>query len=86
MIETIRRAIDEKGHLPVAAASLAVNADLYRAGLTPFTAIQIMLALEKELELEFPKSMLERRSMSSIDAIASRLFELRADRARLRAA
>ena len=43
MIETIRRAIDDKGHLPVVAARLAADADLYAAGLSPFAAIQVML-------------------------------------------
>lgn len=85
MIETIRRAIDDKGHLPVAASDLAADADLYRAGLTPFAAIQVMLALEKKLGVEFPKAMLNRRSMSSIDAILSRLHELQPGQA-LRAA
>lgn len=78
MIETIWRAIDEKGHLPVAAATIAADADLYRIGLTPFAAVQVMLAIEKAFDVEFPKSMLERRSMASIGAILSRLRRLQA--------
>ena len=76
MFETIRRLIDENGNLSTAAQILPRDADLYRAGLTPFAAIQIMLALERECDIEFPKWMLNRQSMSSIDAIASRLCEL----------
>lgn len=76
MIKTIRRLIDESRNLPTAAASLSSDADLYRAGLTPFSAIQVMLALEKEFGVEFPKRMLNRQSMSSIDAIALHLREL----------
>jgi acyl carrier protein len=86
MIETIRRAIDAKGHLPIAASTLSTDADLYAAGLTPFAAIQVMLALETALEVEFPKSMLNRRSMASIDTIAARLHGLQADRERPQAA
>jgi acyl carrier protein len=78
MIETIRRLIDEKGNLPTAARFLPRYADLYRAGLTPFAAIQMMLVLEKEFHIEFPKRMLKRQSMSSIDAILSCLCELHA--------
>ena len=77
MLETIQRLIDEnKGSLSIAARNLPRDADLYRAGLTPFSAIQVMLALEKEFNIEFPKRMLNRQSMSSIDAIVARLCEL----------
>jgi hypothetical protein len=76
VIETIRRLIDEKGNLPTAARFLPRCADLYRAGLTPFAAIQVMLALEREYHIEFPKRMLNLRSMSSIDVILSCLCEL----------
>lgn len=86
MIETIRRAIDEKGHLAIPAQNLAPSADLYAAGLTPFAAIQVMLTLEQELGVEFPKSMLERRSMSSIDSILSRIDALLAQETQQRAA
>lgn len=84
MIETIRRAIETKGHLRV--ETLPLDADLYRAGLSPFTAIQIMLELERLLDIEFPKSMLNRRSMATIGVIASRVETLRAETARPRAA
>jgi acyl carrier protein len=86
MIETIRRAIDERGHLAIPAHSLKPSADLYAAGLTPFAAIQVMLALEKALGVEFPKSMLNRRSMGSIDAILWCVAQLREEQSRLRAA
>lgn len=84
MIETIRRAIATKGHLR--AETLPLDADLYRAGLSPFTAIQIMLELERLLDIEFPKSMLNRRSMATIGAIAALVATLQAETARPRAA
>ncbi|MBY6244089.1 acyl carrier protein [Methylosinus sp. Sm6] len=84
MIETIRRAIEDKGRLSV--ASLALDADLYAAGLSPFAAIQVMLELERRLAVEFPKPMLNRRSMASIGAIAALLERLQADAGRLQAA
>lgn len=76
MIETIRRIIDEKGHLPIAAQSLTTNINLYEAGLTPFAAIQVALALEKEFKIEFPTWMLNRESIASIRAILTRIHEL----------
>jgi acyl carrier protein len=71
MIELIRAIIDLKGHLPVAARTLDANANLYEAGLSPFTAIQVMLALEQACGVEFPKHMLRRQSFSSLNSIAA---------------
>jgi acyl carrier protein len=71
MIEVIRQIIDAKGHLPAAARTLDPNANLYDAGLSPFTAIQVMLALEEACGVEFSKRMLRRRSFSSLNSIAA---------------
>ncbi|HEY8065496.1 MAG TPA: phosphopantetheine-binding protein [Methylosinus sp.] len=85
-IEIIRRAVDAKGNLPVDAASLAADADLYAAGLSPFCAIQVMLRLEAELDVEFPKSMLNRRSMATMATIGALLAALEQSQSRPRAA
>lgn len=79
MIEIIRHAIDMKGNLPVAASLLAPWADLYKTGLTPFAAIQIMLEIEKEFSIEFPDEMLNRRNFSSISAIVACVKQLRSE-------
>ena len=71
MIELIRRIIDAKGLLPVAARTLAPNASLYEAGLSPFAAIQLTLALEEACGVEFPRQMLRRQSFSSLNSIAA---------------
>ena len=46
MIQTIRDLIARHGRLPVDVATLADEQDLYAAGLTSFSAVQLMLALE----------------------------------------
>lgn len=76
MIELVRRIIDAQGRLKVAARDLSLDSDLYEAGLTSFAAIQIMLALEDELGLEFPDHMLHRQTFVSIGSILSSLQEL----------
>ncbi len=73
MIELIRQIIDAKGHLPVAARTLDPNANLYEAGLSPFAAIQVMLAVEEACGVEFPTHMLRRRGFSSLNSIAAGL-------------
>ncbi len=77
MINAIRRAIDKKGKLPVRADLIAPWANLYAAGLTPFAAIQVMIEIERELSVEFPDSMLNRESLSSINSLHACLRKLR---------
>ncbi|PWB83665.1 MAG: acyl carrier protein [Methylocystaceae bacterium] len=76
MIELVRRIIDTQGRLPVTAQNLSPDSDLYEAGLTSFAAIQIMLALEEALGLEFPDHMLRRQNFASINSILACLRQL----------
>ena len=73
MIETIRRLVKENGklHTPVDTLSSADN--LYEAGLTPFAAIRVMLALEEAFDVEFPPELLRRQNFSSVEAIVETL-------------
>lgn len=79
MLDTIRRLVDEQGRLPVGAAALDDDADLYASGLTSFAAVQLMLALEEAFDIEFPDRMLNRKSFASIAAIAGCLRELKTE-------
>jgi acyl carrier protein len=76
LTDTIRSAITEHGKLAVDVAALHDDADLYDAGLTSLSTVTVMLALEDALELEFPESMLSRRTFSSVATIRSALEEL----------
>ncbi len=78
MNEIIRELIAEHGRLPSPVETLDDNQDLYTSGLTSFAAVQLMLALEDRFEVEFPETMLNRRSFSSIAAIRACLEELSA--------
>lgn len=75
--ETVRKLVDEHGKLRVPASNLAIDDDLYEAGLTSFAAIRIMLALEEAFDVEFPERMLRRQSFGSIQSIVACLDELR---------
>jgi acyl carrier protein len=81
MNETIRDILTKHGNLPITAADLSDAADLYDAGLTSFASVQVMLALEEEFDVEFPEHLLNRKSFSSIEAIASALSEILEDQA-----
>ena len=72
----LRKLIADHGRLPVAAATLRDGDDLYAAGLTSFAAVQLMLAIEERFDVEFPETMLNRRSFASIAAISGCLTEI----------
>ncbi|WP_333631852.1 acyl carrier protein [Agrobacterium cavarae] len=69
MNSTIRDVLAKFGQLPVAVDTLADDADLYAAGLSSFASVQLMLGLEEAFDIEFPDSMLNRKSFASIAAI-----------------
>jgi acyl carrier protein len=86
LLETVLRVIDEKANLLTPTQKLVVSADLCGVGLTPFSAIQLMLALENEFNVKFPERMLNRRSLSSINAICSCIRQLQEEQSPLKAA
>ncbi|WP_371515135.1 acyl carrier protein [Stappia sp. TSB10P1A] len=76
IIEDVREIIASHGKLPVDVATLADDADLYAAGLSSFASVQLMLALEERFDIEFPETMLNRKTFASIGAISSAVAEL----------
>jgi acyl carrier protein len=75
--DEIRKIIELHGGLPVDVAELALDADLYSAGMTSHASVNVMLALEDHFELEFPDSMLTRSVFESIAAIEAAIAQLR---------
>jgi len=64
------------GRLTTDVANLEYSSDLYNAGLTSLATVGLMLALEDEFDIEFPDSMLSRKTFSSIEAITDAIEEL----------
>lgn len=71
MKDTIRTVLDQHGHLSKPASAVADSDDLYQAGLTSHATVNVMLALEDELDLEFPDELLNRATFTSIEALAA---------------
>ncbi|HUH48810.1 MAG TPA: acyl carrier protein [Mycoplana sp.] len=69
MTEKIRELLAKHGGLSVAVDQIADDADLYAAGMSSFASVQIMLAIEEAFDLEFPDTLLNRKSFQSIAAI-----------------
>ncbi|MGC1456731.1 MAG: acyl carrier protein [Steroidobacteraceae bacterium] len=72
----IRRIVMEFGCLDLAAEDLTDYADLYAAGMTSHAGVNVLVALESELDLEFPDRMLKRGVFGSIASIRDAIEQL----------
>ena len=72
----IRRVLGEHGRLNRPADALAVDADLYQAGMTSHASVNVMLALEGAFDLELPDHMLKRSVFNSIASIRDAVADL----------
>jgi acyl carrier protein len=72
----VRAVLKQNALLQADIEGLADDADLYAAGLTSHATVNLMLALEEAFDIEFPDSLLRRRTFSSVNAIAQSLDEI----------
>ncbi len=70
MKEKIREIVGDHAGLAMKIESLDTSSDLYSAGMTSHSSVNLMLALENEFGLEFPPELLNRSVFESIDSIA----------------
>jgi len=81
-VEAIRRVLDQHAKLPVSVWDLGVMDNLYQAGMTSHSSVNVMLALEDELDLEFPERLLRKPTFASISSIRLAVDEVRAESAK----
>ena len=71
--DRVRALLKTTGWLQTDIDTLADDSDLYSAGLTSHATVTLMLALEEAFDVEFPVSLLRRRTFSSVEAIVEAL-------------
>lgn len=76
MDEQIRAVLSEHGKLPIDAAAIGAEDDLFQAGMTSHASVNVMLALEDAFDVEFPEPMLRKSTFESVSAIRTALQEL----------
>jgi acyl carrier protein len=74
--QTIRQVLAEHARLSVDLGSLSDTDDLYAAGMTSHSSVNLMLALEDAFDVEFPDSMLKRSVFETVANIAGALSTL----------
>jgi acyl carrier protein len=73
--ETIRSVLAEHARLAVDAGTIADDADLFGAGMTSHASVNVMLALEDAMGIEFPERMLKKSTFESVSAIRAGILE-----------
>ncbi len=74
--EQIREILSNHAKLTADIAKLDRDSDLYVAGLTSLTTVNLMLAIEDGFDIEFPDHMLSRQTFQSIDSLAGAVDDL----------
>ncbi|MCH8612118.1 acyl carrier protein [Arsenicicoccus dermatophilus] len=76
-IEDVRAVVAEHAGLERDAATLRPDEDLFDAGMSSHRSVNLMMALEEELDVEFPDELLTRETFSSLQSIADAVDQLR---------
>ncbi len=74
--DQIRAIVAAHGRLQVDVATLDDDSDLYEAGLTSLSTVNLMLALEEAFDVEFLDRMLKRHTFQSIRSLSDAVAEL----------
>ena len=80
MEDIVRRILRDNSSIGLDALIIDSNADLYAAGLTSFTAVQFMMALEEKMGVEYPDHLMKRSTFQSVRAIVESVVELQQSR------
>ncbi len=73
MEERLRSILNEVGGLTVDAETLGPTDSLFAKGLTSFSTVTVMLALEEEFDVSFPDALLTRETFTSIASLSDAL-------------
>ena len=74
LLSDIREILNQHGRMKM--EGLQDADDLYAAGLTSLATVAVMLALEDKFNVEFPDSMIGRKTFKSMESIAEAITQL----------
>ena len=75
--QQIRQLLTAHARLLVPVDQLSDDSDLYEAGLTSLSTVNLMLAIEEHFDVEFLDRMLGRKTFGSIRTLSDAVTELR---------
>lgn len=74
--EVIRDILRQNEAMAAIVDTLGEDDDLFEKGLDSFGSVQLMLGLEERFEVEFPDTLLNRRSFSTLRIIRETVAKL----------
>jgi acyl carrier protein len=77
--DQIRTLLTAHARLLVPVDQLQDTSDLYEAGLTSLSTVNLMLALEEHFDVEFTDRMLARKTFATIRSLSEAIAELRGE-------
>lgn len=80
MRDRIRTIVGSMNLLPVPVDGLSDQDNLFDAGMTSFGSVQLMLAIEDEFDIEFPNSLLTRKTFATLDGLVSAVEQITAQK------
>jgi acyl carrier protein len=76
MRDRVRTIVGSMNLVPVPIDSLSDDDNLFDAGMTSFGSVQLMLAIEEEFDIEFPNSLLTRKTFATLGGLISAVEQI----------
>ncbi len=76
MRDRVRAIVASMNLVPVPLDSLTEQDNLFDAGMTSFGSVQLMMAIEEEFDIEFPNSLLTRKTFATLDGLNAAVEQL----------
>ncbi|SFL97144.1 Acyl carrier protein [Bradyrhizobium sp. NFR13] len=76
MRDRVRAIVGSMNLLPVPVDGLSDQDNLFDAGMTSFGSVQLMMAIEEEFDIEFPNSLLTRKTFATLGGLISAVDQL----------
>ncbi|MDR6658674.1 acyl carrier protein [Tardiphaga sp. 215_C5_N2_1] len=76
MRDRVRTIVGSLNLLPVPVDGLSDQDNLFDAGMTSFGSVQLMMAIEEEFDIEFPNSLLTRKTFATLGGLISAVEQL----------
>ncbi len=76
MRDRLRAMVASMNLLPVPVDGLSDQDNLFDAGMTSFGSVQLMLAIEEALDVEFPNSLLTRKTFATFGDLTSAVEQM----------
>lgn len=76
MRDRVRTIVGSMNLVPVPLDGLSDDDNLFDAGMTSFGSVQLMMAIEEEFDIEFPNSLLTRKTFATLGGLTSAVEQI----------